>query len=67
MSPRITEVWVYLSATPLLGLTLTLVVYQAAVWLSARCRQHPLVNPVLISILVLGFTQCDRHAVQNLF
>lgn len=53
MSPRISEVWVYLSATPLLGLTLTLVVYQAAVWLSARCGQHPLVNPVLISILVL--------------
>ena len=30
MTPQLTELWVYLSASPLLGLTLTLVAYQAA-------------------------------------
>jgi len=32
MNPRITDLWVYLSTSPLLGLTLTLLAYQGAVW-----------------------------------
>ncbi len=47
------EIWVYLSASPLLGLTLTLLAYQGAVLINQRCGGHPLANPVLISVVVL--------------
>lgn len=47
------EIWVYLAASPLLGLTLTLLAYQAAVWLNKRCGGHPLANPVLIAVIAL--------------
>jgi predicted murein hydrolase (TIGR00659 family) len=47
------EIWVYLSASPLLGLTLTLLAYQGAVWLNQRCGGHPLANPVLIAVIAL--------------
>lgn len=53
MTPRITDVWVYLSASPLLGLTLTLVAYQAAYWIYQRAGFNPLLNPVLLAILML--------------
>ena len=53
MTPPLAELWVYLSATPLLFLTLTLVVYQAAYWIYRRAGFHPLLNPVAISIAVL--------------
>jgi predicted murein hydrolase (TIGR00659 family) len=47
------NLWVYLSASPLLHLTLTLIAYQFGEWLSRRTRRHPLCNPVLIAIVVL--------------
>ncbi|NMG65607.1 LrgB family protein [Azoarcus indigens] len=50
MSHSLSEIWVYLSATPLLGLTLTLLAYQAAFWLYRRAGFHPLANPVLLSV-----------------
>jgi predicted murein hydrolase (TIGR00659 family) len=50
---RLGEIWVYLAATPLLGLTLTLVVYQSAHALYRRLRFNPLANPVAVSIVVL--------------
>jgi len=53
VTTRIGEIWVYLSASPLLGLTLTLLTYQGAVWVSRRLRNHPLANPVLIAVAVL--------------
>ncbi|ENO89459.1 LrgB family protein [Thauera linaloolentis] len=53
MTPRLTELWVYLSASPLLGLTLTLVAYQAAHWLYKRAGYHPLANPVMIAITIV--------------
>jgi predicted murein hydrolase (TIGR00659 family) len=53
VNPRIGEIWVYLSASPLLGLTLTLLAYQGAVWLNRRCSGHPLANPVLIAVIAL--------------
>jgi predicted murein hydrolase (TIGR00659 family) len=53
MSPRLNEIWVYLSASPLLGLTLTLLAYQGAVWFSKRCNGHPLANPVLLAVAAL--------------
>lgn len=48
------ELWVYLSATPLFGLTATLAVYLLANALYARLGQPPWANPVLVSILVIG-------------
>jgi predicted murein hydrolase (TIGR00659 family) len=53
MTPRINEIWVYLAASPLLGLTLTLIAYQGAVWINQRCRSHPLANPVLLAVIAL--------------
>jgi predicted murein hydrolase (TIGR00659 family) len=53
MTPRLDQVWVYLSATPLLGLTVTLLAYLAAFRLYERARLNPLANPVLIAVLLL--------------
>jgi predicted murein hydrolase (TIGR00659 family) len=54
MTPRLTELWVYLSTSPLLGLTLTLVAYQAAFWLYKRAGFHPLANPVMLAIAMVA-------------
>ena len=54
MSPELREIWVYLSTSPLLGLTLTLLAYQAAFWIYSRVGFHPLANPVLISVAILA-------------
>lgn len=51
---RLIDIWVYLAATPLLGLTLTLIVYQAAFVLYRRSGFHPLANPVPPTVLVLA-------------
>jgi predicted murein hydrolase (TIGR00659 family) len=47
-------IWVYLSATPLLWLALTLVAWIAADAIARACGRHPLVNPVLIAIVAMG-------------
>jgi predicted murein hydrolase (TIGR00659 family) len=47
------EIWVYLSATPLFGLTLTLVAYVFADSIYQRTQKHPLANPVLIAVVVI--------------
>ncbi len=47
------QIWVYLSTTPLLGLTVTLVAYQAGMWVYTRANLHPLLNPVLIAVVIL--------------
>ena len=48
------ELWLYLSATPLFGLTATLGVYVLAHAAYARLGQAPWANPVLWSVLVLA-------------
>lgn len=48
------ELWVYLSATPLFGLTATLVTYVGAQALSQRTGHAPWANPVLWTVLVLA-------------
>jgi len=53
MTPRLNEIWVYLAASPLLGLTITLVAYQGAFWFYRRSSMNPLANPVLISVTAL--------------
>jgi len=47
------ELWVYLAATPLAGLTITLVAYSIGYLVYARCRLHPLANPVLIAVVLI--------------
>lgn len=48
------QLWVYLSATPLFGLTATLVVYMLAHSVYQRLHQAPWANPVLWSVLVIA-------------
>lgn len=47
------ELWIYLSSTPLFGLTATLVVYVLAHAVYERLAHNPLANPVLWSILAI--------------
>lgn len=48
------QVWVYLTATPLLGLTATLLIYHAAFLIYQRSGFHPLANPVAMAVIALG-------------
>ena len=52
--PRFVELWVYLSATPLFGLTATLVVYLLAQAAYVRLGNAPWANPVLWSVVVIA-------------
>jgi predicted murein hydrolase (TIGR00659 family) len=52
--PKFVELWVYLSATPLFGLTATLAVYVLLQAAYDRLRQPPWANPVLWSVVVLA-------------
>jgi predicted murein hydrolase (TIGR00659 family) len=47
------ELWVYLAATPLAGLTLTLVAYAIGWWCYAKSGMHPVANPVLIAVVLI--------------
>ena len=53
MTPEIAEIWVYLTASPLLWLSATLTAYVIADALSARLRRHPLANPVVVAAILL--------------
>ena len=52
--PKFVELWVYLSATPLFGLTATLAVYVLAQTLYTRLNQPAWANPVLWSVVVIA-------------
>jgi predicted murein hydrolase (TIGR00659 family) len=52
--PALGPFWVYLSASPLLGLTLTLCAYVAAHAIYVRCNCSPLANPVAIAIALVA-------------
>lgn len=54
MNDTARDIWVYLSASPLAGLTFTLVAYQIGLWVHEKCKRHPLVNPVLIAVALLS-------------
>lgn len=53
MGSAVYHIWVYLEATPLLGLTLTLAAYLGARHLHRIAGYSPLVNPVLIAAAAL--------------
>lgn len=48
------SLWVYLATTPLLWLTLTVVVWIGADWLAQVSGRNPLVNPVMIAIATVS-------------
>lgn len=54
MSQSDFALWVYLSRTPLLWLTVTIFAYVLADRFSARLHRNPLANPVLISVCLIG-------------
>jgi putative effector of murein hydrolase len=54
MSDHPFSLWVYLSQSPLLWLTVTLLVYAIADAVSLATHRHPLANPVLHSIWIVG-------------
>lgn len=46
--------WVYLAASPLLWLTVTLAAYVVSDRISVACGRHPLANPVLIAVAIVA-------------
>ena len=55
MTPvSLSDIWVYLSASPLMGLTLTLFVYALSYRLHELAGYNPLANPVALSIVLIG-------------
>lgn len=55
------ELWVYLSSTPLFGLTATLVTYVLALAIYARLGQAPWANPVLWSVVTIAVVLVATH------
>lgn len=53
MNDKVAILWVYLSATPLLHLTLTVCFFVFARWLYRRTGKRSWMNPVLLSVLAL--------------
>ncbi|MET1082382.1 MAG: LrgB family protein [Burkholderiales bacterium] len=53
MTPHLFEIWTYLSASPLLWLTLTIAAYLASLWIYRKSGLNPIANPVLISVAVI--------------
>jgi predicted murein hydrolase (TIGR00659 family) len=53
MNGELQAIWVYLAASPLLTLTLTLLAYQGGLWLHAKSNHNALVNPVLVAMTVI--------------
>jgi len=49
----LTNTWVYLAQTPLLWLTITLIVYQLSALLHRRLNSTTILNPIITSIVVL--------------
>jgi predicted murein hydrolase (TIGR00659 family) len=60
---EVSALWVYLAASPLLWLTVTLAAYVMADRIAQRFGRHPFANPVLISVaflvVLLGVTRTD--------
>jgi predicted murein hydrolase (TIGR00659 family) len=54
MTDNTFSLWVYLSQSPLLWLTVTLLVYSITDAVSLATRRHPLANPVLHAMWIIG-------------
>ena len=58
---RLFELWVFLRVSPLWWLTVTVVAWVLAQALAERTGRHPLVNPVLIAMLMVGLLVIATH------
>lgn len=47
------DIWVYLSASPLAHLTLTLAAFQLGAFIYAKGKLNPMLNPVLIAVIIV--------------
>jgi predicted murein hydrolase (TIGR00659 family) len=50
---EIRDIWVYLAASPLLHLTLTLAAFVLASWVYRKFGMNPLLNPVLLAVVAI--------------
>ncbi len=53
MNSELTNIWVYLSASPLMGLTVTIIAYLSGMRLHVWSKSNALVNPVALAILLI--------------
>ena len=68
MTADLQSIWVYLATSPLLGLTSTLLAYQAAMWLFERCGRKPILNPILIAVaMIVGFLMATGTEYRTYF
>lgn len=68
MTQDIGQIWVYLAASPLMGLTITLLAYQGAFRIYQRSGCNPLANPVLIAVTALvAFLSITGTAYETYF
>lgn len=62
------EIWVYLSTTPLAGLTLTLIAYLSAYWIHQKCHFNPMLNPVVLAVVfIIGILWLTNTDYQRYF
>ncbi len=62
------DIWVYLSASPLLHLTLTLLAFQTGNWIYTKGNKNPLLNPVMIAVIVtVGILSVSGTSYQEYF
>jgi predicted murein hydrolase (TIGR00659 family) len=54
VTPDVFSLWVYLARSPLLWLTVTILIYCLCDGVSAALRRPPLANPVLFSVCLVG-------------
>jgi predicted murein hydrolase (TIGR00659 family) len=68
VNEEIKAIWVYLAASPLLALTVTLMAYQFGLWLYSRSGHNPLVNPVLIAVgIIVGLLAITETSYATYF
>ncbi len=68
MSTDLQSIWVYLATSPLLGLTSTLLAYQAAMWLFERCGRRQMLNPILVAVaMIVGFLMATGTEYRTYF
>ncbi len=59
--PPISDIWVYLSGSPLLALVLTLSAYLLGLKMYERSQHNPLANPVMIAVVLVTLAITALH------
>ena len=68
MNNDLQDIWVYLSASPLAHLTLTLIAFQIGNFIYRKAGMNPLLNPVLITVIVVvGFLLLSGTSYRDYF